>query len=323
MFPEEEEEVDPDEKLVFPTPPTSILIAEVSDGARRVVNLETRQFEDPRRRPTEWASARLAAILDKVPKIRPLPGSEKAAEAYELRRGLEAMGERFAGPGGRMYESRALTERLERDPEMAATYRYRGGKSALQIRTEMAKRMGVGEGMDSAADRLERLGVPVTDSEVKAAVQTMRLLLGEEVTERLEGTGGALPGGARLKKGEQPTGVILVGEDGYSYIAGTTKKYPEISQARTFLKIHGHPEPRIYYAKDLLEEGEEFESDEPSGSQMIAESEEEVIIPRRAQRMRPPAPAPTESVLVEEEEGEVTLPRRPRSNPIGWRGYRR
>lgn len=268
------------DKPKFPTPPTSILIAEVSDGSRRVVNLQTQQFEDPRKKPTEWASARLAAILDKVPKIRPLPGAKEASEAYELRKGLEAAGERFAGPGGRMYESRDLTARLERDPEFAAQYRYRGAKSGIQIRTEMAQRMGVGETTDSAASRLARLGVPVTEREIKAVEQTVRLLLGEEVTDTLVGAEGALPGGGRLKKGETPTGSILVGVDGYAYVGGTSKKYPDIAQARTLLRLHGFKDPSVYFAEDLLEEGE-YMGDEPEGRAVTFTGDDEIELPRR------------------------------------------
>jgi hypothetical protein len=304
-----------DKKPTFPTPPTSILIAEVNDGSRRVVNLTTQMYESPQKWPTERASARLAAILDKVPKIRPLPGAKEASEAYQLRKDLEAAGDRFAGPGGRMYETDALRERLDRDPELAAQYAYRGGKSGIQIRTEMAQRMGLGETANSAEVRLARMGVPVTENEVKSVEQTVRLLLGEEVTEQLVGTRGALPGGSKLKKGETPTGTILVGTDGYAYIGGTSKKYANLDQARTLLRLNGFPEPRIYYAADLLEE--ELGSDEPQGGVFVSEEEEEVFIPRRADRMRsaaPPPPPAEEAEVVEDEEGEVELPRR-RRNP--------
>jgi hypothetical protein len=179
-----------------------------------------------------------------------------------------------------MYESRDLTARLERDPEFAAQYRYRGAKSAIQVRTEMAQRMGVGETTNSAAERLARLGVPVTEREIKSVEQTVRLLLGEDVTEKLVGTEGALPGGAKLKKGETPTGAILVGADGYAYVGGTSKKYPDIAQARTFLKIHGFKDPSVYFAEDLLEEGE-YMGDEPEGRAVTFAEDEEVELPRR------------------------------------------
>ena len=312
-----------------PIPATSILIVEYSDGSRRVVNLR----EDPpilypaKTHPTEWATARLAAILMPKGKMKVRGGG--GSEGYELRRELEAGGERFRGPGNKIYVTDTLRDRLANDASFADTYFMRMGKSAIQKKTEILHRRGEGETATSAAERMAALGVPVTEEEVAATEQIVRLLLGEPVRGMLAGTESALPRGARLKKGEVPTGKVFVGADQYAYIGGTTKKFPRIAQAKEFLRLHGFPEPVFFFADELLDD-----EDEGLGEELTEEEREAALsfsIPRPS-RSAPAEPGAAEDLFGEEEDEDefegaveeeedvpfvIPRPRKNRRNPQG------
>jgi hypothetical protein len=282
--------------------PFVYMVAELSDGSRREIDLMEKRGSDGRlipptgqmrpHVPTDLVNAKLVAILNTD---RMVKGDPNVTAANQLRDNLIAGGYRVAGPGG-YYPSDALKRELDgismgyildratpmiagvtMDPQQLYTFR---GKSKL---LRSAERIGSTEQPMDRARRVARLGLPVTEEEAAQAELLLQATLGYDVTPMATET--SFRRGIKLKPEEQPTGKIVRGEDGQYYVVGTSRSFGSAIRAMAFLgrlgfanaeiedaEPAGPRPPRVGYSSLVLTE----EAEEPEeGEQEFEEDEED------------------------------------------------